>query len=412
MDFPKTFPAAIIAVLLLSGCTDSNFPPMADESAATPESIAQVVSGNNEFAFELYSKLREKHGNENVLFSPYSISTALAIAHEGAAGTTSEQMLGTLNLPEDGMARNSSFASIYNSLNRKGKQYELYTANALWAQKDYPFSEEYVALVKKYFGASAQNLDFINEAEKSAQAINSWAEKNTNGKIKQIVSKDMLSGIRLVITNSVYFKGQWATQFDKSKTKEEDFETSPGNKIKVQMMSTGEGEQKYKYAETEDLQAIELPYKGKELSMFILLPKENDIAGLENSLTEEKFSDIKESMYETEIPVKIPRFKFDADYSLGDDLQQMGMQEAFLDSANFSVMDTLKGLKIGFVVHKAVIEVNEEGTEAAAVTAVGMMTTSVREPLIFRADHPFVFVIQDNKTGSILFIGKIIDPTK
>ncbi|MCX6708831.1 MAG: serpin family protein [Candidatus Woesearchaeota archaeon] len=391
--------ALMLLLVVLLGCSAPL--PRADDSESTPEKVGLVVSANNQFAFELFSRLDKSN---NVFFSPYSISTALAMTFEGARGRTAEEMQSVFHFPEDSVRR-PGFASIYNDLNRKDKKYALNTANALWAQKDFGFLPDYMSVVEKYYSGKSTNVDFVNAPEQSRVTINDWVEQQTKNKIKDLLpaSPPVINPLtRLVLTNAIYFKGDWLFQFDKRKTQEADFKVSPDKAVKVQMM--GLSDEEFNYADMGDLQAIELPYAGKELSMLVLLP--DDINSFE--LSAEYLKMLKNNMRKSEIPVYLPKFKLETKYFLSEDLKAMGMPTAFDMDADFSGMTGTDDLFISSVIHQAFVEVNEEGTEAAAATAVIMELKAVMiKP--FRADHPFIFLIQD-KNNNILFLGRVVNP--
>jgi serpin B len=378
------------------------------------QDINSVIKANNQFAFELYSRYKSKDGN--IFYSPYSISSALAMTYEGARGKTAEEIQAVFHFPQDASIRRNSFLKIYQQINKKDKRYKLSTANALWAQKDNNFLDDYFSLVNKYYGGKAANLDFANATEESRVTINNWVEKQTNDKIKDLIPSRNLSPLtRLVLTNAIYFKGFWLKQFDKKDTREEDFRITPDNKIKVQMMHLSGKEAIFNYAETDKLQILELPYEGDDLSMLILLPKGDDIKAIEESLSSEKLSAWKNNQKKEEVIVYLPKFKFETKYFMAHDLNDMGMPTAFKRGADFSGMTSDKRLKIDEVIHQAFVDVNEEGTEAAAATAVIITLKAVALPKstkIFKADHPFIFLIQDRETGNILFVGRVSDPTK
>jgi len=335
------------------------------------------------------------------------------MTYEGARGKTAEEMRSVLHIPEDPDARRPNFASIYNDINKKDKPYKLSTANALWAQKDYRFLEEYTQCVEKYFGGKVTNLDFAGASEQSRQTINKWVEDQTNNKIKDLIPPGLLNAYtRLVLTNAIYFKGTWVKQFDEKDTREEDFTTSSGKTTKVPMMRLTGQDVRFKYAKIDEMQVLEMPYSGDELSMLIILPKAEDLAGVEESLSLEVLADWQDMLYEQRVDIFIPKFKFETKYFIAEDLKEMGMPTAFGSTADFSGMDGTKALFIQNVVHQAFVEVNEEGTEAAAATGVVMGITSAR-PItpVFRADHPFIFMIINNSTGNILFMGRVSDPS-
>jgi len=385
-------------------------PPKADDTGSTSQGIQEVVNANNKFAFDLYSELN-KSEDGNIFYSPYSISAALAMTYDGAKGQTADEMKSVFHFPESNILR-PNFAAIYNDINKKDKPYKLSTGNALWVQQDYQLLGEYLSTVEKYYGGKAANLDFAKEAEKSRQTINTFIEEQTDNKIKDLIPQGVLdASTRLILTNAIYFKGTWTWEFDKSDTREQDFRITPTNIVKTPMMHMKNDKAKFNYADTGGLQILELPYKGDEISMLILLPTEN-LDAIELSLTAEKLKEYMDQMKETELDgIFLPKFEFDTKYFMKETLSKMGMPTAF-GNADFSGMTGKKDLLIDFVIHQAYVKVDEEGTEAAAATAVGMRLRSAGRRTTFRADHPFIFIIQEKKTGNIVFLGRVIDPTK
>jgi serine protease inhibitor len=397
-------------------------PPKADDTGSTQQGIQQVVAANNRFAFELYSNL-SKSENGNIFFSPYSIFAALGMTYEGARGQTAEEMKAVFHFPEPSALR-PNFAAIYNKINGASSEYEMRTGNALWVQYDYPILADYKSNVERYYGGKAAALDFIKETEKSRQTINSFIEEQTNGKIKDLIPPGALNALtRLVLTNAIYFKGTWKWEFNKSETSEGDFKT-PQGAVKVQMMHMEPEEAKFNYADLEKLQILELPYKGDEVSMLILLPKQGERYdyrtgkmieynySLEDiELTPEKLNEYKSQMQETKLDsIVMPKFEVENKYFMKNTLKDMGMPTAFTGAADFSGMNGAGGLEISEVIHQSYVKVDEEGTEAAAATAVIMKITAVRQTTDFIADHPFIFIIQEKETGAILFMGRIVDP--
>jgi serpin B len=383
-------------------------PPRADDTGWTKEGVQEVVNGNNKFALELYSEL-SKSEKGNIFFSPYSISSALAIVYEGARGRTAEEIKSVFHFPSYETLR-PNFAAIYNSINKGYKDYELRTGNALWVQQSFPLLEEYTSTVERYYGGKATNLDFVGETEKSRETINSFIEEQTNGKIKDLIPQGFLSPQTvLVITNAIYFKGTWVWEFDPKETREMDFKISSNNTIKVPMMFMKPSEKaRFNYTETDDLQILELPYKGGKISMLILLPK-GDLSSIE-PLTLEKIEEWKSKMKETELDsIYLPKFEFKAKYFLNDNLKRLGMPTAFTPSADFSGI-TAGNIWISSVIHEGYVKVDEKGTEAAAATAV-IIARAIRGN-VFRADHPFIFIIQERDTGNILFLGRVVNPTQ
>ena len=404
-------------------------PPVADDTGSTQQGIQEVVDANNKFAFDFYSELKLNRGeDENIFYSPYSISAALAMTYEGANGQTADEMKSVFHFPEDNTLR-PNFAAIYNEINKKDKEYELRTGNALWVQQDYSFLEEYLTKIGNFYGGKAANLDFVKETEKSRKTINSFIEEQTNDKIKDLIPKGVLSALtRLVLTNAIYFKGTWEWEFDKSDTSEQDFKITPTNIVKTSIMYMDPDKARFNYSETENMQILELPYKGKEISMLVLLPKQGEEYDFETDkvitfnysledieLSLEKLNEYKSQMQETKLDaIYLPKFEFDTKYNLNENLKALGMPTAFdAGNADFSGMNGNLDLFISQVIHQAYIKVDEKGTEAAAATAVVMTLTSSATPSnIFRADHPFIFIIQERETGNILFIGRMSNPAE
>lgn len=385
-------------------------PPRAEDTGSTSEGVQTVVDANNQFAFELYNELN-KIESGNIFISPYSISAALAMTYEGAAGETAREMESVFHFPESSILR-TNFASIYNELNKRNKAYELRTGNALWVQEDFPLLKEFSTIVETYYGGRAVNLDL--KKDESKVTINEFIEEQTNGKITEIIPKDAnLENTKLIITNAIYFKGNWEWEFDKSNTRELDFKISPENNVQVPMMSMVPSDARFNYGENKELQIIELPYKGEDISMLILLPKEN-LESLEDNLSIEKFNEYKSLMYSAKVnSILLPKFEFKTEYILNDHLSSLGMLLAFdMGLADFSAMNNeIEYLWIDSVIHQTYVKVDEKGTEAAAATAVRMDgLTSVSEYIIFQANHPFIFIIQQKETGNILFLGKVVNP--
>jgi len=432
----KKFIIGIIVLLMIGMATATTVyfifpyvpkqPPKADDTSSTPQGIQEVVDANNQFAFDLYKEL-DKSEQGNIFYSPYSISAALAMTYEGANGQTADEIKSVFHFPENDILR-PNFAAIYNEINSGNGAYELRTGNALWAQKDFPLLEDYTNRVEKYYGGKATNVDFVKEPEKSRQTINAFIEEQTNNRIKDLIPKGFIdSTTRLVLTNAIYFKGTWEWEFDESKTQERDFKVTPNNIVKTPMMYMNPDKAKFNYADLGKLQILELPYKGGKISMLILLPKQGEYYNFENGkrvtynytlkdieLSSKKLEEWKNKMKETKMDsISLPKFEFDSKYFMADTLRAMGMPTAFSGSADFSGIDGRKDLFIDQVIHQSYIKVDEKGTEAAAATAVGMKLTAVpQHENIFNANHPFIFIIQDRKTGNILFMGRVVNPNK
>jgi len=366
-----------------------------------------VVQGNTEFALALYQKLRTEEGN--LFCSPYSISTALAMTYAGARGNTEAQMAQALHFLLDQEQLHPAFALLEAKLSDIGRKghVQLRVANALWPQKGYALLEEFLALTKQYYGVLITTVDYGDE-ETTRRTINAWVEEKTENKIQNLIPPGMLDiSTFLVLVNAIYFKGNWASQFDQRLTHDAPFRVTPDEQVQVPMMTQ---KHEFRYGEDDGLQILELPYAGDDLSMVVLLPREIDgLTELEERLTVENLGRWTKNLRQREVQVLLPRFEITFPFRLDDTLKSMGMVDAF-GNADFSGMDGTKSLFIGAVLHKAFVVVNEEGTEAAAATAVIMAMGLSSLPPVFRADHPFVFLIRENSTGSILFLGRVVRP--
>ncbi len=373
---------------------------------------SNLARSDNQFAFDLYSRLSIEKGN--VFFSPYSLSSALGMAYEGARDKTAQEMRAVLHLSTDNVDRQSGISTFIHQINRPDKAYELAVANALWAQKTYPFKGAYVSLVKDIYSAEVRNLDFKSDLDASRLTINSWVSQHTQNRINDLLPPGSISSdTRLILTDAVYFKGQWDTPFRKQFTKPDTFWVDPGQAVQVEMMQLNG--KSFNYTDNDQSQILQLPYQGKDLSMLIILPRLKDIQGLEKMLTLGVIEQWQDGMAFQKVNVFLPKFRFDSSHQMSDILEKMGMKLAFDgQNADFSGMTGDKGLFIDKVYHKAWIDVDEEGTEAAGATAIGIKALAMRfeplQPKVFRADHPFIFVIQENKTGHILFMGRVSDP--
>ena len=372
----------------------------------------EIIEANNRFAINLYSQYKSEEGN--IFFSPFSISTAMAMVYEGAEGKTAKEIKSVFGFPKYDNSRRNQYSDLLSEINKKDKEYALKTANALWAEQDFQFLDEYLTTVEKYYGGKTTNLDFKNEPDTSRLIINNWVEDKTNDKIKDLLPKGVINFLtRLVLTNAIYFKAKWLIQFDADKTSDEYFRVNPDKSIKVPMMQPTSQKSTFNYTQNKDLQILEMPYAGEDLSMLILLPLDDDIEALENSFTIEKLTEWKKSLRKRRVNIYIPKFKFETKYFMKNTLSNLGMPTAFTYKADFSGMTGTKDLKIDKVIHQAFIEVNEEGTEAAAATGFGMSEVESMPPPtpIFKADHPFIFIIQQKETGNILFMGRVNNPT-
>jgi serpin B len=387
------------------------------EKTAAPADAdrAALIQGNTTFGLNLYGRLRQQSGPANAFLSPFSLSTALAMTAAGARGETARQMNEVLAFPFGADRVNAAFAPLIASLRPTGDKpaYALHTANALWGQRGYHFLPEYVASLRNSFGAKLEEVDFIAATEAARRTINTWVEQQTAGKIQDLIGSGILDAqTRLVLTNAIYFKGSWATPFRASATREDDFHVAPGRAVRVPLMQQTAH---FNYAEDDAVQVLELPYSNGDLSMVVLLPKRRDgLAAVEAALSTGSLTARLERLQSAEVAVALPRFKLVAEYELGAPLAALGMTRAFSDRADFSGMNGgAEPLQISAVIHKAYVDVNEEGTEAAAATAVTIRATAAmipRPPIPFRADHPFLFLIRDRRSGSVLFLGSLTQP--
>ncbi len=403
----KRFKSTIIAALALL------FLVPVSAGYAT-ETLMSAAADNSAFAFDIFQILKQKGGN--LFFSPYSVSSALAMTYGGARGNTALQMQEAMRFTRGQEGTHKAFAelgSLLGNIQSKGAV-ELAVANSIWPQTGYGFLPEYTALLKKFYGVEITPVDYANAPEPSRKRINKWVEVKTREKIKDLIPEGSIDPLtRLVLVNAIYFKGDWEEQFDPDDTVEAPFFVTPEKSIEASLMTrTGD----YGYSDMGDLQILELPYAGRDLSMVVILPGPGrSISDLEKKITIENFFLWKQSMSEKEVEVFLPRFRITwGSFSLVEALKSLGMVDAFSDTkADLSGMDGSPDLYITDVLHKAFIDVNEEGTEAAAATAVIVGLKSIpAPPEVFRADRPFIFIIQENSTGSILFMGRVSDPSK
>ena len=419
---------AVLAIPMTAGCGGEE-PAAVSEAGgaagneATPEAasedLAALAEGGNEFALDLYAGLA---GDGNLFFSPYSISTALAMTAAGARGNTENEMATVLRFPTEDVGGTvsfisrervvASFGSLQKDLiaSRETRGYELHVANSLWGQEGYPFKESFLDLVAKHFGGGFNVADFVRNAEVERVRINAWVEEATREKIEDLIPPGGVDSLTaLVLTNAVYFKGQWVSRFDEKSTRDAAFHGTRGDATVPMMYQKGD----FQYLEDDVVQVLEMSYVGEDVSMLVLLPRVDgprSLEVLEASLTTEMLSDWSGRLREKEVKVYFPRFEMTwGSEDISRHLAELGIHDAFGERADFSGMSDLKDLFIGPVFHKAFVAVNEEGTEAAAATAVVMKRLAIQEETIFRADHPFLFVIRDDATGSILFMGRVAD---
>jgi serpin B len=411
-------------VLPLAGCTSTASAGLIEsdkERIKSPDVSSSdeftLVDGNTAFAFDLFQLLKDEEGN--VFYSPYSISLALAMTYAGARGETSTQMADTLHfdLSQDNL--HPAFNYLAMELDKRGEGtkgkddegFRLNIVNAIWGQKDFTFLPGFLDTLAENYGAGMRVLDFINDTEKARIMINDWVSKETEQRIQDLIPQGQLdAATRLVLTNAIYFNAAWQHQFGERLTSDGLFHLLNGQDVTVSMMQQTES---FGYVKGEDYQAIELQYDGGELSMVILLPSPGQYNSFEEQLTAEKVNEIFSNLQYTQVYLTMPKFEFESEFKMKDTLSAMGMPAAFSGGADFSGMTGARDLYIDQVIHKAFVSVDESGTEAAAATAVDMKLTSApAEPVKVTIDHPFIFLIRDIETGTILFIGRVLNPVK
>jgi serpin B len=377
-----------------------------------------LVQAGNHFAFDLYGQLRHDKKDENLFYSPASISLALGMTSAGARGETARQMAGVLHWQTGADALHAGMNNWINQLNviDKGQEYELRVANRLWAQQGYKFLDPFLKITRDQYQAALGQVNFQTQAEASRQTINRWVEQQTASKVQDLLPQGAIeSRTKLVLTNAIYFKGNWQEPFEKSATRDLDFAVAGSQKQRVPMMQMTD---RFRFARLNGLKVLAMPYTGGQLSMVAVLSDDVDGLGkLEDSLSPEKWKEWTGALKSTQVSVRLPRFKMTSEFSLKRALSELGMPLAFEEgSADFSGMNGQHDLFISAALHKAFVDVNEQGTEAAAATGIVIAPTSAviepARPEEFHADHPFLFGIVDNRAGSVLFLGRVLDPRK
>jgi serpin B len=384
----------------------------------SPGDQALLVEGNSAFAFELYQALKETDGN--LFYSPFSISLALAMTYAGARGETAQQMTDTLQFILDQDELHPAFNWLSAELagrgqgaqGKDGEGFRLNIANAIWGRKGAAFLPAFLDVLAENYGAGLRTLDFINQAEQSRLAINDWVSDQTNGRIKDLIPEGTINEFtRLVLTNAIYFNAAWKYPFQKQATTNGPFYLLDGDQVTVPMMEQTES---FGYASGDGYQAIELPYDGDELSMVVLLPTSDNFGAFEAALQARQVDDIIGNLTTARVTLRVPRFEFESEFGLKDTLAEMGMPDAFSPAeADFSGMTGDRTTFIWDVIHKAFVSVDEAGTEAAAATEVHMKDSAILEPDVeVTLDHPFIFLIRDIQTGTILFVGRVLNPAQ
>ncbi len=420
----KLLSATAVLSLLLSGCgtpaaanvAQSNLKRITSPNIPSADSQTLVASDNG-FALDIYQTLSTQDGN--LILSPFSMSLALAMTYAGARGKTESQMADTLHfdllqgqLHPAINALDQDLASRGASKSDKEKPLQLNIANAVWAEQTYPFLQEYLDLIASNYGAGIRLADFINQFESVRKEINDWVYDQTQKKIKDLIPDGALNpDTRMVLVNAIYFKADWLSQFDANDTYDTSFHLLDGTDVTVKMMNQGTFTPYYQGA---GFQAVELPYASDTAAMDIIIPDEGNFDAVESALNSDLFNETINGLQSTSMQLSLPKFTFESSFSLSDALKSMGMVEAFdPDNADFTGMTTQKDLFISDVIHKAFVAVDEEGTEAAAATAVIMEATSaILYDVTLTIDRPFIFIIRDKPSGQILFIGRLLNPAQ
>jgi serpin B len=380
----------------------------------SPSASAPTRSISSDFATRFYDKLTDHEVGKNLFLSPFSIQVALAMCAAGAKGETRRVLATLLGAPENVEEQNRQYAALLQAVTGDGQRpFQLLTANALWGQQDYHFKPDFQEAIADFYDGALHVVNFRTQPDEAARAINAWVSDKTREKIRELIQPDFISpDTRLILTNAIYFKGQWDEPFQKASTRKEDW-YGPSGTSKVPMMHRS-GD--YLYYEGEGFQALDVPYRGEQLSMLVVLPTQKEgLTALEQQWAAQgMYRRVTSRLrHEKIVIVSLPRFKMATSFQLKPVLCALGAELAFSDHADFSGIGE-EPLKISEVVHKAFVEVNEEGTEAAAATAVGMVLCPVSsrpvQPKVFQADHPFLFFIRDRNTNAVLFCGRVLDP--
>ncbi|MBL8102940.1 MAG: serpin family protein [Anaerolineales bacterium] len=384
--------------------------------SASRDDIKNLVDGNNAFALDIYHSLRSENGN--LILSPYSMSLALAMTYAGARSETEAQMAQTLHFASQNELH-ASFNALDLELEKEPinldkdlEPLQLNIANAVWAEQTFTFLPEFLDTIAVNYGAGINLADFKNKSNDERLTINNWVSDRTEDKINDLLPDgSVTSDTRMVLVNAIYFKADWLDQFDANNTRQIPFHLLDGSQVDVPMMGQG---MFIPYTEGEGYAAVELPYAGDTAAMDIIVPDEGKFEEIESALTADMFNEIVGNMNQTSLMLNLPKFKFESSFSLSDALHQLGMVDAFdASTADFSGMTGEKDLFIGDVIHKAFVAVDEEGTEAAAATAVIMEAAGA--PMwetSLLVDRPFIFIIRDKVSGQILFIGRVLNPAQ
>lgn len=402
----KIFMVLIIASFIISSVTGCSVAPVSDEDFDMDLINSYVTLSNMDFAFDILNELNKDDLHKNIFISPLSISTALSMTYNGAVGETLTQMEKGLKYEElEKSTVNATYKNLITYLSQVDKKVYLTISNSIWYRQGEEINKDFIDVNKQFFNAEVMEMDFSDP--KSADTINTWIKTSTKDKIEKMLDPPIPSDVVMYLINAVYFKGDWTTQFDKDNTFEANFNGENKNMQSVDMMSR---KGSIEYGIGDDYQAVRLPYGEGKVSMFVILPKLNqNINDFLESMDQNKFMTIKKSLALTEeVTLNLPKFKMEYGIKeMNKELMAMGMENPFTPEADFS--DIRNGLFISRVLHKAVIEVNEEGSEAAGVTVVEMTESAAMDPIVFTADRPFLFMIAEDETDTILFLGKFVN---
>ncbi|MCG7343575.1 serpin family protein [Sporosarcina sp. ACRSL] len=407
----KKITASLVGMSLLlpmTGCGTSNEGNLriAEGVEFGEDDYKKIVVPNNELGFELINE-SEADEDGNLFLSPTSLFMALALAYNGADGVTKEEIANALQLNGlEPMELNKANASLMTILNKQSDSIQLQVANSIWLNEKYHFQDTFAGYAKDYFNAEIEEINI--SSKDTPKRINDWVKDATNGKIDKMVDGPLDEKLVTMLLNAIYFKGDWMYPFDKKATEHRTFHLADGNEIKVPFMKLQE---KLAYTANSEFQAIQLPYADGEMSMTVIMP--NDLSEFTSTLSIERWEEIRASMTSTRGTILLPKFKLSYETELEDALKALGMTNAFTEMADFSKMvEEVTPLRISKVKQKTYIEVNEEGTEAAAVTGVQMEATSAPadDPFIMEVNRPFFIAITDEETGAIVFIGSIKNP--
>ena len=379
---------------------------------STLEGIAEIITANNQFAIAMYQQINGQpdQADKNVFFSPYSLSTAMAMLYAAAEGETKAQIQKTFHYPAPAIL-NPNSAALYNQFNKPNPDYKLATVNDLWMQQGLTLNKSYADTVQHYYSGQVTALDFEGSPDPARQTINKKIADKTKQLIPELLPKGSIkSDTAVVLTNAIYFKGDWTLPFTAERTSAQPFYNAIGRASTVQMMQQ---QSYFSYYENKHIQVVQLPYKGDDLSMLVVLPKLNHklaMQQLAKSLNATKIKQWSAGLVRQEVDLQLPKFKLDARYQMKTLLADMGMPKAFNNGAEFNLYADGPPIKLDEVYHQAVVTVDEKGTEAAAAAGAVGMYVGMSYPVEFKADHPFMFVIKDNKTDAILFLGQVNKP--